>query len=228
MEINLSRDCNIFIKAVSNEYADKYFNEGEIYFNTLSYYQELERDDNIGDSMENISIHIPEGVLYFSKEIDISSEEALNKDNYKFSTPAKNIQVAIKNNTDVIHCLCESELDPIQQGREKTFQLKVNSKFIKEYKNQARFFLIYDPEKYLERIKVELKKNKLESVDCFPVKYFSDKEEFVELKGNPFKKRDKYSYQNEYRIYVKKNSTSPLAIKIGSLQNIAIEISYLI
>lgn len=228
MKINLSRNCNVFIKAVSNEYADKYFNEGEIYFNTLSYYQELEGDDNIGDSMEFVFVNIPEAMLYFSKETDISTEEALNKDNYKFSTPAKSIQMASKNNTDVIHCLCESELDLIRQVGEKTFQLKVNSKFIEEYKNQTRFFLIYDPEKYLERIKVELKKNELESVYCSPVKYFGDKEEFVELKGNPFKKRDKYSYQNEYRIYVKKNSTSPLAIKIGSLQKIAIDISYLI
>lgn len=68
--IQLDKTNYCFIKAVSSEYADNFFNKGEIFFNTIGYYQDLgKNDDNIGDIMENVILEIRIGKFQFKPEI---------------------------------------------------------------------------------------------------------------------------------------------------------------
>lgn len=220
-----------FIKAVSNEYANKYFYKGEIFFNTLSYYQKLEReDDNIGDSGENPFCYYSEAYAYISKNIDVSISKAMDIKSYECGFKVNDLILSSINNKNVIHSLYNvKELDYDQEkslgsNQKNLFKIYIDPKFHEEYKNTSRFFYIYEPQVYLDRIITQLEKNGLKLSRHYQVEYLDSKHEFVQLTADPFKKRNKYSYQNEYRLLVEKTGIGPLTIHINSLQDIAYEV----
>ena len=53
-----------------------------------------------------------------------------------------------------------------------------------------------------------------------PVNYFPEKDIARKI-ITPFDKREKYSYQNEFRILIECDLHTPLLIKLGSLEDIA-------
>lgn len=212
-----------FIKAVPEEYAGEYFNQGKVFFNKLSYYQEIEEeDDNIGDRMENLSFNFPKAKMYLTTNIDQPKERLLDIDNYEVCIPTDFIQGSKKNNTDVVHCLYMTKINIMEESPNRV-TLPVNTQYLQNY-NDSRFFLIFDHKEYVKRIIDKLEGLGLDEIKCKSVQYFSNEDELFHVNGNPFKKRERYSYQNEYRIYVKKEDISTLTLEIGSLQDIAIEI----
>lgn len=213
-----------FIRAVNKEFADNYFNNGEIYINTIAYYQELEQiDSNVGDSKENLVFNFPNGEIYISTKMSsYSLEELANKDNYDINFPSDFVQGSRKDHRGVIHCLYMTKIDIEQDGN--NYNLPVDSKYLEEFKG-CRFFLIFNHKEYVNRILSKLEQHGLTKIKCGKVSYFNEKEdEKFDSKGDPFLKREKYIYQNEYRIFISKKDESPLKIHIGCIKDIAIEV----
>ncbi len=215
-----------FIKAISPQYAGNFYNKGEIYFSTIGYYQELEeKDSNIGDSKENIFMSLPKGYMCFLPEKELNNLEDIQhliESGQKI--PIENALGAFKTHKDVVHCLCLSSFRIEENGRQKRFGL--DPAFVVKYSG-SRFFIIVEYEPYLKKIMAALQRLGYDKIYCSPVEYFNKDTEFIHTTGNPFKKRDKYQYQNEYRILVKKDTLGPLTVNIGSLSDIAIDITTL-
>lgn len=224
LDSNTTYKC--FIKAISPEYAVSFYNKGEIYFNTFGLYQELEeKDTNIGDSKENIFMSIPKGYVYLPSEKELNNlEDIQHLIESGQNIPMENALGAFKNEKDVIHCLCLSSFKIEENSRQMRFEL--DPAFVKKYSGH-RFFLIVEYELYLEKIKAALQRLGYNKIESSSVEYFSEDAEFIHTTGNPFKKREKYRYQNEFRILVKKETLGPLTVDIGSLSDIAIDITTL-
>lgn len=224
LDFNTTYKC--FIKAISPEYAVSFYNKGEIYFNTFGFYQEFEeKDTNIGDSKENIFMSIPKGYVYFPSEKKLNNlEDIQHLIESGQNIPMENALGAFKNEKDVIHCLCLSSFRIEENSRQKRFEL--DPEYVKEYSGH-RFFLIFDYELYLNKIREALQRLGYNKIKSSPIEYFNKDAEFIYTKGNPFKKREKYRYQNEFRILVKKETLGPLTVNIGSLSDIAIDITAL-
>lgn len=214
-----------FIRAVNKEFADNYFDNGEIYLNTVAYYQDLEQtDSNVGDSKENLIFNFPKGKVYISTKMNsYSLEELVNKDNYDISFLSDFVQGARREYAGVIHCLCMRKIEIEKDGT--NYILPVDPRYLEEFKD-CRFFLIFNHKEYVDRILSKLGQLGLNKIKCGPVSYFNEKEdEIFDIKGDPFLKRKKYLYQNEYRIFIKKKDEGALKINIGSIKDIAIELS---
>lgn len=223
-DFNTTYKC--FIKAIPPEYAASFYNKGEIYFNTFGFYQELEeKDTNIGDSKENIFMSIPKGYVNFPSEKKINNlEDIQHLIESGQNIPMVNALGAFKNEKDVIHCLCLSSYRIEENSRQKRFEL--DPAFVNEYSGH-RFFLIIEYELYLKKIIAALQRLGYNKIESSSVEYFSKVAEFIYTTGNPFKKREKYGYQNEFRILVKKETLGPLTVNIGSLSDIAKDITTL-
>lgn len=82
----------------------------------------------------------------------------------------------------------------------------------------SHFILIYDYEHFMRRISIALDKRKLNH-SLGKVEYFDEENHKGEL--HYYHKRSSLSYQNEYRIHIDRQSTSPYLIKIGNLREFA-------
>ena len=213
IQLNTTNYC--FIKAVKPEFAKDYFNKGEIFFNTIGYFQDLEKNDaNVGDNKENIFINWNKGFMYFSPKKINTLEEIPDLIKFGNKVSIENLQGSFKNYKDVIHCVCFSSFKIEKNGEHIRFEL--NPKFFIEYSG-CRFFLIHDYELYLNKINSTLKKLRYDKIYRSPVKYFNKTTDFINLTGNPFKKREKFKYQNEYRILVKKKHNWIFSYKYWSI-----------
>lgn len=220
--IQLDKTNYCFMKAVSSEYADNFFNKGEIFFNTIGYYQDLGKtNDNIGDRMENVILQIPTGKFQFKP--DIKKTEDVFKSSPKI--PFENLHGVRKNYNDVVHCLCFSSFKIMDDGEQML--ICIDPLFIKRFSG-SQFYLIHDTQDYINRIYSELKKIGCKAIKSGLVEYYKEEDEIIHLYGDPFKKREKFKYQNEYRIFVQKSTSGPLIINIGSLSDIAIDVTNLL
>lgn len=230
--IQLDKTNYVFLKAVSSEYADNFFNKGEIFFNTIGYYQDLEKNnDNIGDRMENVILNIPIGTFQFIPEIisdstifnDIKKTEDVFKSSPKI--PFENLHGVRKNYNDVVHCLCFSSIKIMDDGEQMS--ICIDPHFIERFSG-SQFYLIHDTQDYINRIYSELKKIGCKAIKSGLVEYYKEEDEIIHLYGDPFKKSERFKYQNEFRIFVQKSTSGPLTINIGSLSDIAIDVTNLL
>jgi len=220
--IQLDKTNYCFMKAVSSEYADNFFNKGEIFFNTIGYYQDLgKNDDNIGDRMENVFLKIDKGKFQFNP--DIKKTEDVFKSSPKI--PFENLHGVRKNYNDVVHCLCFSSIKIMDDGEQML--IGIDPLFIERFSG-SQFYLIHDTQDYINRIYLELKKIGCKAIKSGLVEYYKDEDEIIHLYGDPFKKRERFKYQNEFRIFVQKSTSGPLTINIGSLSDIAIDVTNLL
>lgn len=80
--------------------------------------------------------------------------------------------------------------------------------------------IILNPKEFIYRIKKYCKENNLISY-CSRVQYYDEKSKDGNL--GPFHKREKYSYQNEARIYIQNsNPQDYFCLNIGSIEDIAV------
>lgn len=82
----------------------------------------------------------------------------------------------------------------------------------------SHFILIYDFQHFMKRINATLDRVKLNH-KLGKVEYFDEENYKGEL--HPYHKRSSLSYQNEYRIHIDRESTSPYLLKIGNLSEFA-------
>lgn len=170
-------------------------------------------------------MNLPKGFIYFHPEKELNNfDDIQHLIETGSKIPVENAIGCFKNNKDVIHCLCLSSFVIEDNGVQNRFEL--DPSYVVEYFG-SRFFLIVEYELYLKRIMAELLRLGYDKIYFSPVEYFNKSSEFINPVGNPFKKRDKYIYQNECRILVRKDTLGSLAINIGSLSDVAIDITVL-
>lgn len=218
-----NNNIQVFIRAVKEEYADNYLNRGEIYMNTISYFQDLEKIDNtIGDSQENRFAAFPPGYSMHIKLGDVNASDPFNLDNYDFSfigeTP---LFISKRDDKTVLHCTYVTYVSSIDDQTCIYF----NSKYFEEFSKGYRFFLIHDYKEYVDRI-CNTEELNVSLVKCGFVKY--DKEnvkESLTSQGDCFVKRKSYSYQNEYRLSITREEPGPLCVHIGDISDIVFDIT---
>lgn len=196
---------HLFLKFGKEEHMQDLYENGTIYCNTVEYFKRVEDDALRGDNYEGASFikNYPPGKF----RISIAGKEVDKDFNY--------INFHIKEAYEKTLGNIFSLYSITSRDTEKTELFKVDAK---NKKFGDKFLLIKDNPTFLKLIEQELKKKRLKFNYGF-VEYY-DRHKYNGKVG-VFHKPREYSYQNEFRIYVRKKSEKPLVLNIGSLKSIA-------
>lgn len=199
------------MKFGAKSHMESFYNNGELYFNTFSYFKNLEiSEDGRADKDEYLlEYHSGEGLnqiklgLCFGEEkISLSPETGL----VSFSIGEYNKKYS--------HIFCMSYIDVLWTEQHKKIIDERNFA-----KNKDYVVLIYDIAKFSKILSDKLMKNKWK-VGYGYIKYV-DRNNFSGKMGC-FKKFNEYAYQNEWRLAINcMNKEKPFKISIGSLEGIA-------
>lgn len=189
----------MFLKFGHNDHIIDLFENGTVHINPIQYFREIEEDGFRGDSYE--------GVKSIANSLPGHFEIAGNKIDYlSIHLPLSHDKVY--GNIYSLYCVSsygfETPSDFFVDERVKSFG--------------SHFLLIKQPGEFLKRIEYKLNQLKLNHRFGF-VEYYNR----FEVNGpiHLFQKQDKYEYQKEFRIYVNRKETLPLALSIGNLSDIA-------
>lgn len=201
----LEKPLNGAIKIGRKDHINALQKDGFLYCNTVKYFRLVEQEDfNRHDAREGAYktevVGSPEKYnLYFkgervSKKIEFmrTQEFNLSKQNFK------------------LFCLFGIK---IMHATGKTF---VDNK-TSEFGEKALF--ITNLFEFIKRVKSRLHKLKID-FKWGHVKYY--KESGVNEKLTEFDKPDIFEHQNEFRLLIKEESTTPFTFKIGSIEDISI------
>lgn len=213
-----------FIKAVDKQYYDRFINEGEICLNTAKWFRDYEeQDDNIGDTSEgavascakDFTVRFADPILSCSSEEDL--KEKLKTRDWSEPLSGQSFFMFNRDNANILSLYAIT----ISETGIKEFKHLVCKKFIDEFSNH-RFVLIKNPTVFTSRVAKALtdlgKYPKGSIVNYYPFDSIMRKDLTL------FDKREKYSYQNEYRIIYSDNNPQTQIIKVGSLSDIILEI----
>jgi len=192
------------IKVGRLEHIKAMYCEGEVFFNTINYFKQTEKNDARFDKLEgatmidqikNMKVQMPDGnILNFSRN---------RGDSIKLRH-AYLIEHADEKKGNIFCCtaITTTNLDSFK---------KINPKF-REFGDSV--LLIENPNRFLERIEAELNKLSL-PFHLGLTSYYNKHEAVGQL--HIFSKSDEYSYQSEIRIWVQNQMEEPIKIKIGPL-----------
>lgn len=218
-------NIRFLIKAVKKEYSKSFYEEGQIFFNSLSFYQKEERnndDKNIGDEMENPILYIPDAIIYIRPDDGLlNKHNAFDRAQYPFHSTASNV-IGSKESHLLIYCLMLIDNATFENGQCYIYKKDI-FEFISKF-NDYKFFIINHPNDFLSKIQEELlrKGYGYQGFKMDRVTYLDKSNEFINMKGNPFFKRKRYEYQHEYRIVIKPSENiSNLLLNIGNIKNMA-------
>lgn len=199
-----AKKIEAFIKAVDNKFFDAFINEGEICMNTFQLFRDYECENpEVGDKYEG-------AIFAAENDVTISTAPIGRPELFEvLSNKAKD--VCIYNSRENGNIL---SLYTIYGDTDIHY---IPNKFIDEFNNH-RFCLITAPGLFLDRLYSEIKKSDY-SADTLLVKYRT-----ANGAWNPFYKREKYSYQNETRVFLKDPDARQQIFKIGSIKDFAFEI----
>jgi hypothetical protein len=197
---------HLFLKFGKSEHIQDLYENGTIYCNSVEYFKMVEDDELRGDNYEGASFikNYPPGKF----RISIAGKEVDQDFNY--------LNLHIKEAYEKTLGNIFSLYSITSKDTEKRELFKVD---LKNKKFGDKFLLIKDNPTFLNLIEQELKKKRLKFKHGF-VEYY-DRHKFTG-QVDVFHKPDNYSYQNEFRIYVRRKSEKPLVLQIGSLKNIAV------
>lgn len=193
----------MLIKFGSYEHMKDLVEKGIIYLNNIEYYKKIE-DIEIADDWENIN--------------SVKQTESISLYNYEkqeWEIIASNTQVRF-NNEPFGNVFCMYGLS-INHFQEKPFfhivPINITGKF------GDTTVLIRYPREFINRINYQPIKLGRPSCESRFVKYYDEKELDGDI--NVFYKRNIYSPQSEYRLFVENTENEPLIISIGSIEDIA-------
>lgn len=197
-----------FVKAIDSQYADAFINKGEIYLNTLQWFRNYEKDNNIGDHFEGADAVCGNGMKLYYAPIG-------EYDKFKLLTDKlENFQIYnTKINGNILSLYAIS-------GQPSDIH-DVKLKFINEFSHH-RFFLITAPSLFLDKIRNALQPEIQNNLRCGLVSYYKLTDEFTKI--SVFHKRETYGYQNEFRLFIPDSNATPLTLHIGDLHRMAFEI----
>lgn len=197
-----------FIKAIDNQHADAFINKGEIYLNTLQWFRNYEKDNNIGDHFEGADAVCGNGMkLYYAPigeydKFQLLTDKLENFQIYNTKTNGNILSLyAILDQPSEIH--------------------NVKRKFINEFSHH-RFFLITAPSLFLDKIRNTLEPEIQNNLRYGLINYYKLTDELK--KASVFQKWETYEYQNEFRLFIPDPNATPLTLYIGDLHGIAFEI----
>ncbi len=199
-----AKNIEAFIKAVDNQYFDAFINEGEICMNTLQWFRDYEsKNPEVGDKYEGAIFAAEEGVTF------------------SFAPIGKPELFKVLSNEGEDLCIFNDEENGNILSLYTIFGDTdihyIQKKFIDEFNNH-RFCLITAPGLFLEKLNSEFERSGCKT-DVLLIKYLIAKGAW-----SPFFKREKYTYQNETRVFLKDSNASTKVFRIGSMKNFAFEI----
>jgi hypothetical protein len=198
--MNMKYQISAFLKFGKEDHIDKLQKEGLLFCHTLKYFRTLEKEDL------KLRKDTSEGAVTSTKidwmKIYIDKKELP----IKFTKARLHTFDEVK---DLEHIYCMYAVTPDLATEEPIIDER-NIHF-----GEAGL-LILDTKKFLTRIKKAIK-GKM-TFDYGPVYYYPDDKDYKNL--TVFHKQEYYSYQREFRLLFHKQSEEPLAISIGSLEDI--------
>jgi len=226
MEAKQKQESKIyaFIKAVDKQYYDSFINDGEICLNTAKWFRDFEeQDNNIGDASEgaiascakDFTVRFADPILSYLSEEDLK-EQFKNRD---WSDPisGESLNMFNGNNANILSLYAITLI----KTDKKEYKHLVSKKFVDEFSNN-RFVLILNPKIFISRVAKALIDLGKFPKGCIINYYPSDS--ILRKDLNDFDKREKYSYQNEYRLLYHDINPKMQIIKVGSLSDIIFEI----
>ncbi len=208
--IKENNDFVVFFKIIEKKYIKNFQQDGQVYFGLLKDYRKMEEDGHqeIGDSYE--------ASLTQKVQIYISASDSEYEEIHGYKA-GNNIIINAK---QCAFCFYALGLKCFDKKSETKFIHKIPTHLIEELckdkggvENCA--IMIFDDD-YINKIKDELKKNKLslmskkvsyDDYDYIPQFDIHSKEYSLEC---CFHKRKKYEYQNEFRIAVLNTKDEPI------------------
>jgi hypothetical protein len=195
------------VKIGQEEHISQLQKEGVVYCNTLKYFTEFEdgqvRGDKHEDAFEFKTFRNPELLI-----------KPVNEPDAKFKKVDITWSQIVKRNSNPygnLYCLyCVDMSKAENEG-----QINVNEKN-REFGSHA--LILLNAKKFEERLYSELKKRKM--------KFHFGFVHYVDLRNHTgkkslFEKDLKYSYQNEFRIFIENEIQEPLILKIGDISDIS-------
>jgi hypothetical protein len=206
MKENIVYIC--LIKFGEEKYLNSLLEFGEIYMNPVAFFRKIE-DASIRDEHEGAN-------LLYQGEMKLY----LDAEQKKPVAYAPNTQLYIYDKTKSGNLYCMFAITSIT---EKNMILhNVNERFIDKrlYENRnKKCIYIINPNEFIKRIEIALKKEKLE-YQYDMVKYYNEKT-FNTVNLNPFQKSNKFEHENEFRFFVKYKKDEPIILNIGSIKDIS-------
>jgi len=227
----------LLIKIFEKEgHADAFVEKGEMFSRTLGDFKKIEGDEARGDAYEGVTDwHQPDKV-----SLVISYKD---KDGVDHSFPLKDLAgPVIMQNSGYerlnLYCMYavkipdfeesyETEEERVRAVEKINAMLKVHSTLSGEMMAMGKFaVVIYRVEDFISKVKLAAREQGYASWNG-SVKYFDPDTfhgSFKEIES-VFRKRNAYSYQNEYRfVFGSHEQEGAKVIRVGSLEGIAIKI----
>jgi hypothetical protein len=196
-----------FFKFGSEENITDLFENGTIFFNTIDYFQRLERQGARGDNYEGttkITNHKSDKLKFIITIPETEKEIPFKLSKFHLREFLKDIT----GNIYSLYCLRHQDAFEIDD-------FKIDPR-VKEF--GTHFIIIKKPEKFINLICNELDKNKFD-YQIKQVEYYE--KEKINGEISLFHKTTEFEYQKEFRIVLFNNEIKPKIIQIGSLKDYA-------
>lgn len=200
----MTDNIKYLLKFGNQENIEALFNKGEVFMNTIKYFQELERL-GVGDKYE--------GTFEISnfKNGELSIENPENLDVLKFKTTRLQLRKKMKDNIgNIFSTYALSNKLLITESLHK-----IDKRLMLECGTHC--LIIKDVRKFISSVMEKLDENGFSSSQNLISYYDYDKNHNLTF----FDKSDLFSYQNEHRIIAYTTTDKPLKFEIGSMRNYA-------
>lgn len=208
-KIIMEKEIQLLAKIGEYQFMQKLLKDGELYFSPLKRFAEMEATGGIGDKFETaIEYNCPP-----NPEITVKIGET----EIKLHEGAQ-IEYHAHDHDKRGHIYCMSKVDFIYVD-EDTVKIKYPQNIEDLGVGYDSMIVITNPKEFFKRIC-----NKISEIeyDCEydSVSYFPEKD-IVRKKITLFDKRERFSYQNEFRIYIDCDRVDSFIVSIGNIEDIA-------
>lgn len=213
-----------FIKAVHKDYFDAFISKGELCMNTAEWFRNQEEiDSSVGDKWEG-AVHIDGKEIrkVMVADVGVSLDDHDKWVEWPQGTVKNFSQLRQNANIFSLYAIIDS-------GHEDAIKHIVPGKYIKEFFNTHRFVYISNPLKFLQKMEEAITAIG-KRMEHGRIKYYSAGDTagitYLRMGMTYFWKRDKYSYQNEYRIIFNDKDAKKQILYLGPLDDICYEINF--
>lgn len=205
----MKKEIQLLSKIGEYQYMKKLLIKGELYFSPLKRFALMEATGGIGDKFEtavmyncppnpSITIRIGEQEISLGKGAKIEYHE-LDLDKRG-------------------HIYCMSKVEFVYVNKD-TLKLKYPQNIENLGVGYDTMIVITNTPEFLKRIHNKISEMEF-SFEYNSVSYFPEKD-IAHKKITPFDKRERFSYQKEFRIYIDCDHIDPFNVSIGNIEDIA-------
>lgn len=198
---------HLLFKRGKEEYIRSFLEKGEMYFNTMEYFRNVEQDDFAKKNGRN-DPHEGAFLRKYHGNVRIKMIECDEQNAIPIFLDGENfIEADLMNGGNIfsLSSISQSQLDL------KTIDIDITT-------FGDSIIIITNPNEFIKRVKLELKRQKL-NFHYGTVKYYSD--DYTGELGGPFDKNEFFERQREFRIFIDSVGKEPISITIGNIEDIA-------